>query len=365
MSYNGLMSPYHDLPEPFFVLAPMDDVTDTVFRQIVADCAPPDLCMTEFVNTDGLQSPGRPNLLKKLRFTADEPPLIAQIWGREPENFYQTARQIAAGTFAREFGLPAGTNYAGVDLNMGCPHKTEIKNGTCAALMNNRPLAQEIIQATREGLAAAHSTTATPTAATSPLTATPTTAGQTPSGRLPLSVKTRIGYQAVDLTWIEFLLQQDLAMLTVHGRTKAQLSQVPADWDIIGQARELRDRIAPGTLIVGNGDVLSRAQGLALSAKYRLDGIMIGRGVFHDPFAFAAEPSPWPDYTEQQRRDLYRAHIQRFAATWRTSPSTYERPLHTLNKFCKIYIQNFPGAKDLRETLMSAKTLDELLSHLG
>src|SRR5438309_1802354 len=147
------MKLFRNLSRPFFVLAPMDDVTDTVFRRIIAGCAPPDLYVTEFVNADGLQSPGRSKLLKKLRFTAGEQPLIAQIWGREPENFYKTARQLADGTFARELGLPDGVNFAGVDLNMGCPQKTEVKNGTCAALINDRPLAAAIINAAREGLA--------------------------------------------------------------------------------------------------------------------------------------------------------------------------------------------------------------------
>lgn len=309
----------------------MDDVTDTVFRQIVAGCAPPDMYFTEFVNADGLQSPGRRKLLKKLRFTATEQPLIAQIWGKEPANFRETARQLADGTFARELGLPDGVNFAGVDLNMGCPQKTEVKNGTCCALMNDRPLAEAIIEATREGL----------------------------GGRLPLSVKTRVGFNTVDMTWIEFLLGKDLHTLTVHGRTKAQMSKVPADWDLIGQARELRDRLAPATLIVGNGDVLTRHQGLDLAGKHKLDGIMIGRGIFHDPFVFA-EHSPWEKYTAGQRIDLYEKHVRLFAETWRSR----ERPIQTLNKFCKLYINNFDGAKELRERLMRAHEADELVNIL-
>ena len=134
------------LPKPFFVLAPLDDVTDTVFRRIIAGCAPPDLYFTEFVNVDGLQSPGRPKLLKKLRFTPAEQPLVAQIWGKQPENFYKTAQQLADGTFARELGLPDDVNFAGVDLNMGCPDKTIVKNGTCSALINDRELAGRIIK---------------------------------------------------------------------------------------------------------------------------------------------------------------------------------------------------------------------------
>jgi tRNA-dihydrouridine synthase len=321
------MQTLKSLPRPFFVLAPMDDVTDTVFRQIVAGCAPPDLYFTEFVNADGLQSPGRSKLLKKLRFTAGERPLIAQIWGREPANFYKTARQIADGSLAQELGMPEGVNFAGVDLNMGCPQKSEIRNGTCAALMNDRPLAEEIIKATRDGL----------------------------SDELPLSVKTRIGFSQADMSWPEFLLRQKLNMLSIHGRTKVQMSKVPADWDQIGRIRELRDRLSPDTLIVGNGDVLTRQQGLQLAEKYNLDGIMIGRGIFQDPFVFA-ESSPWANYSAEQRSKLYKKHIKLFADTWQNN----ERPVHTLNKFCKIYINGFDGAKELRDRLMHATSPEEL-----
>lgn len=308
-------------------MAPLDDVTDTVFRQIVAGCAPPDLYFTEFVNVDGLQSPGRPKLLKKLLFTSAEQPLIAQIWGKTPENFYKTARQLADGTFAKELGLPSGTNFAGVDLNMGCPDKSIVRNGTCSALINDRPLAAEIISATKRGL----------------------------DGRLPLSIKTRLGFNEIDMTWIEFLLKQKLGMLTIHGRTKREMSKVPAHWDEIGKARGLIDKLSPDTLLVGNGDILSRQQGLELAEKYQLDGIMIGRGIFEDPFVFA-EKSPWRNMTAEERIALFKKHVELFAKTWQNR----ERPIHTLNKFCKIYINNFDGAKELRETLMQAKTTNEL-----
>ena len=321
------MNLYESLPKPFLILAPMDDVTDTVFRRIVAECSPPDLYFTEFVNVDGLQSVGRPKLLKKLKFTEKEQPLIAQIWGKETENFRKTAEQIADGTFARELGLPDGVNFAGVDLNMGCPEKTAVKNGTCSALINDRPKAKEIIDATREGL----------------------------GGTLPLSVKTRDGFHTIDLTWIEFLLEQNLDALHLHGRTRKDMSLVPANWDIIGQARELRDKIAPETLIIGNGDVMSRQQAIELANKYQLDGIMIGRGIFHDPFAFA-EKSPWPDYTKEQKMKLYRDHVELFAKTWQNR----ERPIVTLNRFCKIYINGFDGAKELRENLMKANSSEQL-----
>lgn len=297
----------------------MDDVTDTVFRRIVADCARPDLFFTEFVNVDGLQSPGRPHLMRRIQFTNPEQPLIAQIWGKHPDNFRQTAKELV------EMG------FAGIDLNMGCPAKAVVKDGTCSALINDRPLALEIIQATQEGAA----------------------------GKIPISVKTRLGFNQIDLSWHEFLLKQNLAMLTVHGRTRKQMSDVPADWEMIGKVRALRDQLAPQTLLVGNGDVESREQGLALAQKHQLDGIMIGRGVFHDPFVFAKQ-SPWPTYTKAQRIALYAKHVALFAKTW---PGE-DRRIPMLNKFCKIYISGFDGAKELREQLMAAKTATRLIDLL-
>jgi tRNA-dihydrouridine synthase len=307
-----------NLPKPFFVLAPMDDVTDTVFRQIVAGCSPPDLFFTEFVNVDGLQSPGRSKLLHKLQFSPKERPIIAQLWGLKPENFYKTAKELS------------GMGFAGIDINMGCPVKNVIANGACAALMNSRELASEIIKATQKG-----------------------------AGELPVSVKTRLGFNQADLSWHEFLLSHNLDMLTIHGRTKKDMSKVPADWQAIAEIRELRDKLSPKTLIVGNGDVESGAQGLELAKKHKLDGIMIGRGIFSDPFIFSTN-SPWPNFSKKQKLELYKKHVELFAKTYKNG----ERRSITLNKFCKIYVNGFDGAKELRETLMAAKNTDELLAQL-
>lgn len=315
---------------PLFILAPMDDVTDTVFRQIVHACAPADRYMTEFVNVDGLMSPGRPKLLKKLLFRESEGPLIAQLWGLKPENFEAIARQISDGTIAREVGLPDGINFVGIDINMGCPAKSEVKNGACSALIKNRPLAKEIIEATQRG-----------------------------AGVMPVSVKTRLGFSEIDLSWHEFLLGFNLSMLTVHWRTRKEMSKVPAHWDQALEIVALRDRNAPDTKIIGNGDVLTREQGQSYLDQYGLDGIMIGRGVFHDPYIFA-EQSPWETIGKQDRIDLYRQHVMRFAETWQDN----ERPIHTLNKFCKIYINGFDGAKEMREILMNCSSTDELLEKL-
>ena len=309
------MNIWDELPKPFFVLAPMDDVTDSAFRQIIASTAPPDLYFTEFVNADGLQSPGRPKLMPKLAYSDVETPLIAQLWGKKPENYYKTARELA------------GMGYAGVDINMGCPVQTVIQNGCCAALINDRELALEIIKATQEG-----------------------------AGSLPVSVKTRLGFNEVDLSWHELLLKQKLNALTIHGRTKKQLSEVPADWHSIAEIRKLRDTLSPPTKIIGNGDVMTREQGLDLARRYDLDGIMIGRGIFQDPYIFAKN-TPWQSFDPQKKLGLYKKHILLFAKTW----SHGERKLHTLNKFCKIYVNGFDGAKELREKLMAAGTIEELM----
>ncbi|OGI95110.1 hypothetical protein A2917_01850 [Candidatus Nomurabacteria bacterium RIFCSPLOWO2_01_FULL_42_17] len=315
------MSFLDKLPKPFFVLAPMDDVTDTVFRQVIAGTAPPDVYFTEFVNVDALQSKGREATLPRLQFTDVERPIIAQLWGKDPDNFRKTAQELV------EMG------FDGVDINFGCPDKNVVRNGACSAfiLPANREAAGEIIQAVREG------------------------AGE----HFPVSVKTRLGFSDIDYTWHEFLLNQKLNMLSIHGRTKKQMSKVPANWEAIGEIRKLRDKLSPTTLIVGNGDVLNLKDGKLKADTYKLDGIMIGRGIFHDPYIFAAD-SPWGTMGKAEKMSLYAKHVELFAKTW----SNGERKTITLNKFCKIYINGFDGAKELREQLMQAKSAEELLGLL-
>lgn len=305
----------NQLPKPFLVLAPMDDVTDTVFRQVIAGTAAPDLYFTEFVNVDGLQSVGREKLLPKLRHTAKERPLIAQIWGKNPENYYKTTLEL------KKMG------FAGVDINMGCPDKAVVKNGCCSALINDREAAGEIIRAVQKA------------------------AGED----FPVSVKTRIGFGTIDLTWIEYLLSFKLNMLSIHGRTTREMSKVPAHWDVIGQCRELRDSLSPSTLLIGNGDVRDYQHAHQLAKQYDLDGIMIGRGVFENPYVFA-EHSPWATMGRDEKVALFLKHINLYDKTWQNN----ERRLPTLNKFCKIYINGFDGAKELRERLMACESIQEL-----
>ena len=303
--------------KPIYILAPMDDVTDTVFRRMIISTSPPDEFFTEFVNVDGLQSPGRDQVIKKLKFTKIELPLIAQVWGRIPENYEKTAKEIVDMGFS--------------GINMGCPVKTVTKNGCCSALISNRQLAAEIIDATKKGA----------------------------NGKLPVSVKTRLGQNSIDYSWIEFLLEQGIDRLTIHARTVKEMSKVPAHWEVMGDIVKLRDKISPSTQIILNGDIKNRTQGDELAKKYKLDGIMIGRGIFEDPFLFGGKDT-WQKYSKEEKIRLFMEHIKLFDITWGKS-----RRVHVLNKFCKIYIEGFNGAKEFREKLMAANTVDELLNILN
>ncbi len=312
------MNIWTELKKPFFVLAPMDDVTDTVFRCVIADTAKPDLFFTEFANADGLQSAGRIAVLQKLKFTGAEKPLIAQLWGMKPENYVKTTKELVK------------MGFSGVDLNMGCPVRNVVKLGACSALINNHELSNELVEATQEGA----------------------------GGKIPVSVKTRVGFGEVDLGWIEFLLQQNLAALTIHGRTAKQQSKVPNDWKLIGKIRKMRDEIAPETLIIGNGDVLTRKQGEELAKKHGLDGIMIGRGIFQDPYVFSKD-SPWKQMEIEEKINLYKKHIQLFKQEWgdKKNPAG-------LKKFAKVYISGFDGANEFRTKLMDCNNTKAMLEVL-
>lgn len=299
----------------------MDDVTDSVFRQIIAGCSKPDMFITEFVNVDGLQSPGRDKLLPKLYFTTKERPIFAQLWGKQPENYLKTAKELVK------------MGFNGIDINMGCPDKAVVKNGCGSAMINNRPLAAEIIAATQKGAA----------------------------GKIPVSVKIRTGFNAVDFTWPQFILEQGVDILTVHGRTTKEMSAVPARWEDIGKIRELRDSIAPKTLIVGNGDVMSRRQGEELAKKYKLDGIMIGRGVFANPYVFA-KTDKWSTLTASQRINIFKAHINLYKNTWQDSD---KRNFHGLKKFARVYLNGFDGASKLRTDFVHQQTLPDMLEVLS
>lgn len=300
---------WHNLPKPFFALAPMDGVTDVVFRHVVAKAGRPDLFFTEFVNTDSFCSiKGRQATASRLAFTPDEQPMIAQIWGTNPEHYAITAKGL------KQMG------FAGIDINMGCPVKDVIKKGSGSALITTPSLAAEIIAATKE-------------------------AG------LPVSVKTRIGFKQRNTEeWLSFLLQQNLDALTVHGRTQKEQSKVPADWAEISKAVQLRDQISPHTLVIGNGDVKNRADGLDKAQQYGVDGIMIGRGVFANVFCFEKEPK---QHSHKEYLDLLIMHLDFF------EKQCPQNPFAPLKRFFKIYIRDFSGASETRDRLMHTTSVKE------
>jgi tRNA-dihydrouridine synthase len=226
-----------ELPKPFFVLAPMEDVTDVVFRHVVKEAGAPDVFFTEFTNSDSFCHPdGIESVRGRLMFTEDEQPMVAHIWGDKPEFFREMSLAMA------EMG------FSGIDINMGCPVPNVAERGKGSGLILRPEVAAELIQAAK-------------------------------AGGLPVSVKTRLGFtDTTEMTeWISHLLEQDIANLSVHMRTRKEMSKVDAHWDLIPEIVKLRDALAPQTLITINGDILDRQMGLELAEKYGVDGLMIGR----------------------------------------------------------------------------------------
>lgn len=308
------MNFWQDLPRPFFILAPMEAVTDVVFRHVVANAAAPDIYFTEFTNASSYCSPaGIHSTRGRLTFTADEQPMVAQIWGNRPEQF----AQMSAGL--KEMG------FSGIDINMGCPDKSVVKGGAGSGLIRTPELATELIASAKE------------------------------SG-LPVSVKTRLGYNTTDewRAWLTHILKQDVVNLTIHLRTRKEMSKVDAHYELIPEIKKLRDEIAPNTLLTINGDVRNRAHGEELVAQYGIDGIMIGRGIFTNPFAFETVPK---EHSKEELISLLNLHLDLFD---NYSTELEPRRFEPLKRFFKIYIRDFPGASELREQLMHTKSTEEV-----
>jgi tRNA-dihydrouridine synthase len=311
------MTIWSQLKKPIFALAPMEDVTDTVFRQIVGQCAAPDLYFTEFLSCDGYCSAGRESVSHRLKYSPSEQPLIAQVWGKKPENYYKTILDLK------------DRGFAGVDINMGCPVKKVIKSGQCSALINDHALAADIIQASYEAA----------------------------GSDFPVSVKTRIGFNKIDTeNWIGFLLEHPLKAITVHGRIAKQMSEGKANWSEIGRAASLRSEMKKDILILGNGDVASYQDGLDKIKMYDLDGVMIGRGVFSNLFVFDPRGVVFEEASIKERLDLFLVHARLFNQTW----SDRKKNINILKKFVKIYVSVFTDAAILRNNLMEASSLQDI-----
>ncbi|MFB2112940.1 tRNA dihydrouridine synthase [Staphylococcus aureus] len=303
---------WSELPRPFFILAPMEDVTDIVFRHVVSEAARPDVFFTEFTNTESFCHPeGIHSVRGRLTFSEDEQPMVAHIWGDKPEQFRETSIQLAK------------MGFKGIDLNMGCPVANVAKKGKGSGLILRPDVAAEIIQATK-------------------------------AGGLPVSVKTRLGYYEIDewKDWLKHVFEQDIANLSIHLRTRKEMSKVDAHWELIEAIKNLRDEIAPNTLLTINGDIPDRKTGLELAEKYGIDGVMIGRGLFHNPFAFEKEPR---EHTSKELLDLLRLHLSLF--------NKYEkdeiRQFKSLRRFFKIYVRGIRGASELRHQLMNTQSIAE------
>jgi nifR3 family TIM-barrel protein len=304
---------WNELNKPIFILAPMEDVTDTVLRQVIARCGKPAVFFTEFTNVEGMFSKGARLVTQRLRYTEEERPLVAQIWGTHPENFFKAAKKLI------------DMGFDGIDLNMGCPASGVAQKGACSGLINNRPLAKEIIDATKEGAA----------------------------GIIPVSIKTRLGFRTIDFDWISFVLEQKPDALTVHARTVSEMSKVPAHWDKLKTVVDMRNAMKSTTLIIGNGDVKSLSDAKQKVAEAGVEGAMIGRGIFDNPYLFS-ETITLSDKTPEEKLQLLLDHMQLWINTW---GNTKHFPV--LRKFFKVYANGFPGAQDLRIQLMETQNPEE------
>ncbi|MBS2211159.1 tRNA-dihydrouridine synthase [Carboxylicivirga mesophila] len=308
---------------PIWALAPMEDVTDTVFREVVLRLSSPGnlhLLFSEFLSTDGFCHPvGKEKVVHRFHVNdselelikRDNVKLVAQIWGTDPEKFYKTAKYIAE-----------ETAFDGIDINMGCPMKNIIKKGACSALINTPELAREIITAVHE------------------------------ASDLPLSVKTRVGFKSVVTeSWISNLLQSEADAIIVHGRIQKMMSEGEADWNEIARSVELRNQINPDIKLLGNGDVMSIEESLDKVMEYGVDGVMVGRGIFHNPWFYNPAYSP----AMEERIEALRLHASLYANTWQGV-----KPWSILKRFFKIYTNSFPGAVQLRAQLMETHGFDEV-----
>lgn len=316
---------WQKLPKPFFVLAPMADVTDCAFREMIAKYSRhgeqhggPHVFWTEFVSADGLCSPGREVLLRDLEFSENERPIVAQLFGSNPENMFKAAK------------LCAEKGFDGIDINMGCPDRSIEKQGAGAAMIKNPKLAQEIIKAAQDG-----------------------------SG-LPVSVKTRIGYNKVEWKeWLPYILEMKPAALTIHLRTRKEMSLVPAHWELMPQItefvreknKELGNEKMP---ILGNGDVVSVSHARGLAQMSNCDGVMLGRAIFGNPWLFDEVKNKDHIILEEKFRVMLE-HTKLFETKLGDIKS-----FAIMKKHYKAYVNGFDGAKELRVRLMEKENSQEI-----
>lgn len=307
----------YDKKKPILIMAPMENVTDTVFRQIIAGCGKPDLFFTEFTNVSGLVSEdGFEKVSKRLKYSKSEKPIIAQIWGNFPADYEKAVKMISK------------MGFDGIDINMGCPDRKIVKKGSCSGLICNPELAKKIIQGTQKS-----------------------------AGKLPVSVKTRLGYNKIQTEeWLGFLLKLNLSAITIHARFAKQASRGDANWEEIGKVVKMRDQLKSKTLIIGNGDVKTYTEALEKFTIYHVDGIMIGRGIFNNICIFNKNVDPHK-ISVKQKLELLLRHLQLWKATWGNTKNFAD-----MKKFYKIYVSGFQNASDMRNELVQINSVDEAIN---
>ena len=305
---------WHTLPKPFFVLAPLAGVTDPAFRRLVARYGKPHAMWTEFTSADDLCAPGRDRLLRGLAYAEIERPIVAQLFGAKPDTMEQAA------------ALAAELGFDGIDINMGRPDRNVEKRGAGAALCKQPTLAQAMIRAAKRG-----------------------------AGGVPVSAKIRIGYDRNELaTWLPALLEAEPVAVTIHARTRQEMSLVPANWDAIAQAVDLRNRLGAPAYIVGNGDVVDLADARRRARDTGADGVMLGRAIFGNPWLFD-ERRDLTDVPATEKLRVLLEHTRLFEELLADIKS-----LDTMKKHYKAYLKGFDGAKALFLQLMEARDVNEV-----
>ena len=306
------MSIWSETKTPFFILAPMEGVTNLPFRETIARAGRPDLFFTEFTNVSSYASEkGRNNALERLKISETDSPIIAQIWGKNPDHFSEISKALEA------------LDFAGIDLNFGCPDRHVNAAGGGAAMIRTPDLAVECFRKAKA------------------------------STSLPVSIKTRLGYTFINEyeSWLKTLLEEHPAALTVHLRTRKEMSKVPAHYELIPNILTLREKYSPKTKLIINGDIRDKAHALELHKKYpKIDGFMIGRGVFKNPYCFTDHIG-----TPAELLSLLNYHLDRFDNFNKDNNKSYE----PLKHYFKIYLNNFPGASEIRNNLMETHSTAE------
>lgn len=361
------MNFWQSLTRPIIGLAPMDGVTDATFRHTVALQGKPDVSFTEFTHVHDVCR-GPEFLLNSLIYHEEERPIVAQLYGKDPDLFYQAAHVVC------ELG------FDGLDINMGCPSRSVASSGSGAGLIRTPAVARAIMQATQQGIAdwAAGQTLAGAGLKPGRVEAIQRMNEQRPDARpfarrmIPLSVKTRLGYDVMIVDrWIEHLLTEQPSVISLHGRTLAQMYRGEADWGAIARAVEISR--GSGTLLLGNGDVHSLQDVVRRVRETGVDGVLVGRATMGSPWFFSQKeearvllrhqlPGKGPEPmvpSLDARFKLLLDHARRFESACGTGQ--FRRMRKHLGWYCK----GFAHAASLRASMVrvsSAADVEQVLA---